>query len=228
LQKLRTQADRRTGVFLLALFEEMFSAPLKGATTWETKDLRTVCFIGDGNHSSNYPKASEMLPSGIPFIRAANLQDGKLDVTDLRYISHEKHLALKKGHLKAGDVLFSNRGDIGKLAIVPQEFEGSNLNSQLAWLRSKEEVLPEYLFALLASDYYQAEFKRSRHGAALQQFTIKQLSAVKVPVPPMPLQREFAERVAKLRELESTQFASRKHLEVFSQSMLHRAFNGDL
>lgn len=133
-----------------------------------------------------------MLPTGIPFIRAANLQRGRLDVAEMRYISPEKHQELKKGHLKSGDVLFSNRGEIGKLAIVPKEYDNSNLNSQLAWLRPKDAILLEYLSSILTSDYCQVQFGRAQQGASLQQFTIKQLSEVKVLVPPLPLQKQFA------------------------------------
>jgi type I restriction enzyme S subunit len=228
LRKLRAQADRRTAALIHALFHEIFGDSLNNSTGLEIKELRSVCIIGDGNHSSNYPKASEMLSSGIPFIRAVNLQDGKLDVADMRYISQEKHLKLKKGHLKSGDVLFSNRGEIGKLAIVPDEFDNSNLNSQLAWLRPGEAILSQYLFSLLSSAGYQAGFRRSQQGAALQQFTIKQLSAIKVPIPPMPLQQEFAQRVSEIRELETAQAASRQRVEHLFQSMQHRAFNQEL
>ncbi|EMQ3039204.1 restriction endonuclease subunit S, partial [Escherichia coli H10] len=35
----------------------------------EWKALGTICQIGDGNHSSKYPKANEMIEQGIPFIR---------------------------------------------------------------------------------------------------------------------------------------------------------------
>ena len=101
-------------------------------TDWLIVAIGNVCEIGDGNHSSNYPKASEMVGSGVPFIRGTNLIDGRIDPNDMRFISRGKHLQLKKGHLKAGDVLFTNRGEIGKVAIVDENFDGANLNSQLA------------------------------------------------------------------------------------------------
>ena len=41
------------------------------------------------------------------------------------------------------------------------------------------------------------------------------------------LQKEFAQRVREIRELEATQAASQR-LEALFQSMLHRAFNGEL
>jgi type I restriction enzyme S subunit len=46
-----------------------------------------------------------------------------------------------------------------------------------------------------------------------------------VRVPPLPLQKEFAQRVTEVRELETDQAASRQRLEALFQSMLHRAFN---
>ena len=91
-------------------------------SSWKTDNLKNICLIGDGNHSSKYPKKSEMVESGVPFIRGTNIVNGELSSNDVLYISHEKHLQLKKGHLKAGDVLFTNRGEIGKVAIVNEEF----------------------------------------------------------------------------------------------------------
>jgi type I restriction enzyme S subunit len=89
-------------------------------------------------------------------------------------------------------------------------------------------LLPEYLFSLLASDFYQAGFGRAHQGVALQQFTIRQLSGVKVLLPPLPLQKEFAARVSEIRVLQDDQAASRCRLDELFQSMLHRAFQGEL
>ena len=51
---------------------------------------------------------------------------------------------------------------------------------------------------------------------------------LEVPVPPLPLQKEFAQRAAKIRDLQATQAASRLRLEALFQSLLQRAFNGEL
>jgi type I restriction enzyme, S subunit len=114
------------------------------------------------------------------------------------------------------------------LAIVPKEFDNSNLNSQLAWLRPKEGLLPEYLFSLLATDFYQAGFGRAQQGVALQQFTIRQLSEVKVLLPPLALQEVFAARVTEIRVMPAEQAASRRRLDDLFRSVLYRAFSGEL
>ena len=113
---------------------------------WEIKKLDDLVQIGDGNHSGNYPKKSEMGIEGVPFIRGNNLVGGKICNNDMRFISFEKHALLKKGHLKEGDILFTNRGQIGKKAIVQKEFEGSNLNSQIAWFRTGKLIHSKYLY----------------------------------------------------------------------------------
>ena len=117
--------------------------------SWVKCKLNEVCIIGDGNHSSNYPKSSEMVSDGIPFIRANNLVNGQVIRNDMKFITPEKHAILKKGHLKAGDILFTNRGQIGKMAIVGSDFDNANLNSQIAWFRCLEKISNKFLFYFL-------------------------------------------------------------------------------
>jgi len=54
------------------------------------------------------------------------------------------------------------------------------------------------------------------------------LMTLVVPVPPLALQKVFVRKLNHLRELQTQQAASRKDLEGLFQSMLHRAFNGEL
>ena len=158
--------------------------------SWKT--IGEVCEVGDGNHSSSYPKASEMVEQGIPFIRGTNIVDGTISGKDMKYISEEKHTKLKKGHLKANDVLVTNRGEVGKIAIIPEQFSNSNLNSQIAWLRADTHILlPKYLFFIMNANFIQN--KIIGEGGALKQLTIKNLKLLKIPVPPISKQEEVVE-----------------------------------
>ena len=51
---------------------------------------------------------------------------------------------------------------------------------------------------------------------------------IRLPVPPLPLQNEFTQRVTDIRDLETEQATSHRRLESLFQSMLHRAFWGEL
>lgn len=151
-----------------------------GEVEWKT--LGDVCVIGDGNHSSKYPRSDEMVEKGVPFIRGTNMVNGTISSLDMKFITPEKHQELKKGHLKAYDVLMANRGEIGKIAQVPKNFSGANLNSQLAWLRAKQDLLlPRFLFYVLNTSHVQSTI--SGEGGALQQLTIKNIKLIRIPVP---------------------------------------------
>ena len=216
-----------------ALFEShLQSVFTQRGPGWVEKRLEDVCVIGDGNHSSNYPKKEELVAEGVPFIRATNLVEGEISDEDMRFLSPEKHAQLKKGHLKTGDILFTNRGEIGKTAIVDAGHDGSNLNSQIAWLRCSETLNNRFLFHVLNSGAIKSHLELSKNGAALQQFTIRQIKELKIPIPPNDQQRalvvsldglaEETQRLARLYE--------RKHaaLEALKKSLLHQAFTGEL
>jgi type I restriction enzyme, S subunit len=195
---------------------------------WEVKKLGDVCEIGDGNHSSKYPKKKEMRESGIPFIRCNNIVDGHISGINMKYISEEKHLILKKGHLKAGDILFSNRGEIGKVGIVDKEFDNSNLNSQLAWFRCSGKVFNKFLFYVLQTPELRNYYFANKTGSALQQFPISKIKKLKIPVPPLSIQKKIVkildeafEKLSKAKENAETNLNNSK--EVF-ESYLQSVF----
>ena len=56
----------------------------------ESTDIK----IGDGNYSSKYPRAEELLEEGIPFISSNDVKRGRVLPENLRYISEEQHSRL--------------------------------------------------------------------------------------------------------------------------------------
>jgi type I restriction enzyme S subunit len=199
---------------------------------WIEKTLDEVCTIGDGNHSSNYPSRQDLVEFGIPFIRATNLVEGRISAIDMRFLSPEKHAQLKKGHLKAGDILITNRGEIGKTAIVDETYDNANLNSQIAWLRCRVEIDNKFLFHALNSTSIQQHFQSAKNGAALQQFTIKQLKVLKISFPPKLEQQGIVVKLDNLfdetQRLESIYQQKLAALDELKQALLHQAFSGEL
>ena len=65
-------------------------------------------------------------------------------------------------------------------------------------------------------------------GQAVKGINLGDLKKVPVPVPPLPLQKEFAARVSEIRAVQTEQVTSRHRLDGLFQSLLHSAFNGEL
>ncbi len=63
---------------------------------------------------------------------------------------------------------------------------------------------------------------------AQKNINLRILRALPIPVPPLPLQKEFASRVSKIRELEGQQVGRGERLDALFQAMIHSAFRGQL
>ena len=93
---------------------------------------------------------------------------------------------------KGGDVLISIKGTIGRVGIVPNEFEG-NISRELARLRIREGLCPEYIAHQLESGATQERIMRSVVGTTRLEFSIATLRKFPLPVPPtLPEQRAIA------------------------------------
>ncbi|MBP3889569.1 MAG: restriction endonuclease subunit S [Cellulosilyticum sp.] len=160
-------------------------------------------YISDGNYSSKYPTAEEMLDEGIPFVRANNLSGNIVELSDMKYISIHKHQELLKGHIKENDILICVRGDIGKTAVVPKELDDANINAQLALLRitDAKKVYYKYLLYAMKYDGFLMQVKQNQTGTALKQLPINKLKDLNIVVISIEKQIKIAEVLDKAQSL---------------------------
>ena len=159
-------------------------------------------YISDGNYSSKYPRSEEFVDAGIPFIRGNNMVDGDIVDDEMYYITQEKHGILLKGHVKAGDVLITTRGNIGQVAIVPARHEDSNINAQIVLLRTDEETLyNRYLLWALQSQKAREQYSSLQTGTALKQLPVGKLEQVRIKITDIDTQQRVADNLDKVNAL---------------------------
>lgn len=165
---------------------------------WKIRSIRELQLdISDGNYSSKYPRADEFKSIGVPFIRANNIKGLTITDDDMRFISETKHSEITKGHLKDGDVLITNRGDIGNLAIVPARHIGSNINAQIVRINtSGSEVSNRYFAYYLQKDEVKKLLSDLSSGSALKQLPVNRLTTLKVIVPTPQEQTAIADALS--------------------------------
>jgi type I restriction enzyme S subunit len=141
-------------------------------------------------------------------------------------------IELRKQRLKAGDVLFNrtnSRELVGKTGIWDGRFEAVAASYFIRLRFRTEEEHPQHFTTFMNLAPMKKRLLEIARGAVGQaNINAQELQAIPLPVPPIDLQQEFASRVSEIRELESSQSSSRKNLDAFFQSMLHRAFQGEL
>ena len=217
-----------------ALFEShLQSIFTQRGSGWAQERLGNLCSIGDGNYSSKYPKASEFLPDGVPFLTATNLKSGTIVPDGLRFISPEQHAQLAKGHVRTGDLVVVVRGsNTGNSSFVPQQFSGANLNSQLAFLRPKEKITNQFLFYSFNSPPIQEKIGKEISGAAQPQLPNNKLLDIPIWYPALEEQKAIVKRLDNLSE--ETQHLATLYerklaaLEALKKSLLNQAFSGQL
>lgn len=161
---------------------------------WKIQSIKALKLdISDGNYSSKYPKQSDFIESGIPFIRANNIKNMTVISEDMRFISESQHSELKKGHLKKNDILITTRGNIGQVALVPDHFIGANINAQVVRIGVSESIFFKYLAYILTYKETQKNIKSLETGTALKQLPVKKLDLLKIPLPPLEEQKKIAD-----------------------------------
>jgi type I restriction enzyme S subunit len=111
----------------------------------------------DGNHGEIHPKSTDYVQSGIPFIMAKDILNGTINLDSCNFISNEQAKSLRIGFAKTDDVLFTHKGTMGRVAIVPDIKDFIVLTPQVTYyrIRNKQKINKEYLFCLFNSDIFQ-------------------------------------------------------------------------
>lgn len=163
----------------------------------------------------------------FPYVRMDSIcSGGSLRLTGLKRVQASKEEA-DRYSLRKGDFLFNTRNSrelVGKVA----HFDGGGrflYNNNIMAVRFGERVLTRYMVALFQTSALQAHLEPMKSGTT-SVFAIyyKNLVTLPIPVPPRPLQQEFAERVAEVEGISSLNDRAATAAEQMAESLLAQLF----
>ena len=113
------------------------------------------------------------------------------------YLTEVKFQELKRFEIKAGDILMTCAGTLGKVAVVPQHFDKGIFNSVLMRFRCNEDVIiPEYLKLILQSNKMQGILVKDCIGVGIKNMIpTDELKEIRVPVPSKPEQQKIIDNI---------------------------------
>jgi len=224
LRKLRAQADHRTADLIPALFHEMFGA-VDSKKKWP---MVRFAEIGEARLGKMLDAKQQTGKHKRLYLRNANVQWNRLDLGDLLEMDFSE-ADREEFRLRPGDLLICEGGEVGRAAIWRDELPECYFQKALHRVRlHPSKATPEFVLHLLQAIATANGFRDYVGSATIPHLTGVKLASIHIPFPPLPLQKEFAARVSEIRAVQAEQATSRRRLENLFQSMLHRAFKGEL
>ena len=173
-------------------FVEMFGDMTINPNEWEVTSLGKVCDVRDGTHDS--PK---YFAKGYPLVTSKNVTSGKIDFTDCSLICEEDYNKInERSKVDFGDILMPMIGTVGKPVIVDVDAEFAIKNVALIKFYENSKVTNVFVKALLQSDYFDRVVMRKIRGGTQKFIALGDIRKLKICVPPMEVQKQFATFVA--------------------------------
>ena len=229
----RRQANALTEQFLQSVFLEMFGDPAQNHKKWKTLTILEV--ISKQKHSivrgpfGGALKKEIFVPDGYKVYEQKNAIKNDFEIGTY-YIDEEKYNSMQSFAIVPNDLIISCSGTIGKVAIVPKDAKPGIINQALMKISLDEsKALPVFMKYLLETDHLQRLFFGSAEGSAIK--NVKPLKEIKLkcfPLPPLKEQIKFSELVQKIDFIQRRQKESDNELEELFQSLMQKAFKGEL
>ena len=134
---------------------------------------------------------------GTPYIRVADVKNGRVDVSGAAKILVTEKDVKKDIALKVGDILFTRKGSFGNAAVVGTNELSSIISSEIMLLRllPNIKVLSDYLSVYLNSKVGYLQVERRVHGVAFYSISQPDLAQLEIVVPPLVIQEKIVEKV---------------------------------
>ena len=218
LERIESQIEQAKALlthldfFVKSRFVEMFGNPVDDKL-WPHVTLAELCTkLGSG--ATPRGGRSTYKTEGIPLIRSMNVHNGYFVWKDLTYIDDEQAAKLNGVTLMKGDVLLNITGaSVARSCILPDELAGGRVNQHVSIVRvDQTKMLPIILNMVLINDSYQRFLLNDSRmaGATREAITKEDLKSMKVPLPPLSLQQQFANFAVKV---DKSRFIAQQQIE---------------
>lgn len=198
---------------------------------WKRVRLNDLCFlITDGKHGDCRNHEN----SGYFFISAKDIFDGKINYANARQIKKEDFEEVhKRTNLQPNDILVTNSGTIGRIAIATANDKTSKTTFQksVAIIKKPNSLInSKYLAYHLENDV--ERIKLVSKGTAQKNLLLGTMSELIIAICPFSEQRAIVSKIELLfSELDngiSNLKLAQEQLKVYRQAVLKKAFEGEL
>ena len=209
-------------------FTEMFGDPINNPMKWIVSKIEDIA-AQEKNALKAGPFGSALMKefyvrSGYKIYGQEQVICGDASFGDY-YIDEEKYKELKNCAVQAGDILISLVGTYGKTLIMPDNYEAGIINPRLMKITlNKNKVTPIYFKYYFESNALKASMDANTHGGTMGILNLGIIRQMKIQVPPLSLQNQFAAFVERVDQQKQTVQQSLEKLELLKKALMQEYF----
>lgn len=165
--------------------------------------------------------------SGEYFITIKNVKNCKITLQDVQCVTPPDNAEAKRTRVQENDLLISITADLGRTGIVPKEIaeHGAYINQHLTCIRLKQDKLnPLYVAYYMESDAGKEQFVAKNQSAVKAGLNFNAINSLKLMVPPLALQNQFAVFVERVDQQKQTVQQSLEKLELMKKALMQEYF----
>ena len=224
LRTLRRYALELSESYLQAVFLDVFGDPMTNPKDWDVVHLDdNLTFITSGSRGW----AEHYSDEGDIFLRIQNVGKNQLLLDDITYVRAPDTAESKRTRVQSGDLLISITADLGRTAVIPKNFPTAYINQHLVLLRLRD-LDPVFVAEYFSVPSGRAQILRLDREGVKSGLNFDDIRGLSVFSPPADLQEHFVRVYSKFRRVEAQQREALRQAEHLFQTLLHRAFQGEL
>ena len=209
-----------------SLFIDMFGDPFNGK----------VCLLKSNiTITGGYAfKSKDFVSEGVPLIKIGTVNKGYFDTDNFSYLPESYLSKYQKWVVKKGDVLMSLTGTVGKddygnVEEVTDYFDNYLLNQRVAKLEPSNNIyLKGFIFNMLKNIKTKNKLTKISRGVRQANISNRDIENLEMITPSIEEQKKYISAVANIEEQKAQAQASLAGAEDLFNSLLQRAFKGEL
>jgi type I restriction enzyme S subunit len=191
---------------------------------WHIKPIGDMAFVTK-LAGYEYTKFFKYIDDGeIIALRALNVREGFLDLTQLKRISKQVSNALPRSKLIKGDILFTYVGaNIGQFALINEDNK-YHLAPNICLIRSNKDCDAYFIYSYLRTIYFKDNLPNYCVGSSQPTLPMGNIRKILLPCPPIAEQKAIASIISGFDNKISLLNRQNKTLESIAKTLFRQWF----
>lgn len=210
-------------------FVEMFGDIELNPKGWNKAlmgDYMTLLTDFSANGSYEYLDSNVIMydePNYALMVRTTDLEKNDFE-NDVKYIDEKAYNILSKSKVYGNEIIMNKIGSAGKVYLMPVLNRPVSLGRNAFMFRYNEEINIIFLYHLLISEYGTKEIQQHVRGAVTKTITKDAARSVKIIIPPIELQNQFASFVEQTDKSKSAVKQVLEKAETLKKALMQEYF----